>query len=218
MKFNKSYVGLREDLLKHVKGTKLHILDVGCSVGVNGDFLINNSIATIVDGVEFDVEMAQLAQNKYNKVFIGDLNDDEFLDELRSVNIDYDFIICGDILEHLSIPKRVLNLLQVKLKPEGKIIVSLPNIAHWELLIQVYKNGKFPRNDRGIFDKTHLSWFTKKDALNIFSNNKFKNTRYFRNYRYRDDGRKPNILMYQFLKLFFKNLVTFQHIIVAQKL
>ena len=46
----------------------------------------------------------------------------------------------------------------------GVVVVSLPNIRHISALVSIFFKGSFPRRDRGIFDKTHLRWFTIADA------------------------------------------------------
>lgn len=216
-KFNASYIGLRYDLLKFISGENLEILDVGCATGINGKFLRDKKIASVVDGVELDIDMARIAQKYYRNVFVGDMNSTNFLTELESQNNQYDVIICGDVLEHLVHSDSVVSILKDKLKSKGKMIVSLPNVAHWELLIQVYYKGTFPRNERGIFDKTHLSWYTKQDAIALFTRQNMEVFNYIPKYRYRDSSSKKSLIRFGLLKLFFKKLVTFQHILIVQK-
>ena len=43
-------------------------------------------------------------------------------------------------------------------------MVSLPNVRHWETFWQLGRRGTWPRRDVGIFDRTHLRWFTLRDA------------------------------------------------------
>lgn len=50
------------------------------------------------------------------------------------------------------------------LSENGCIIISLPNIRHISALYSIFFKGTFSRCDRGIFDRTHLHWFTIKDA------------------------------------------------------
>ena len=41
-----------------------------------------------------------------------------------------DAIVFGDILEHLRNPKEVLQRVSALLKPGGKVLISLPNVAN----------------------------------------------------------------------------------------
>lgn len=214
-KFNASYIGLRDDLIKHIKGTNLTILDVGCATGTNGNFLLDKEIASKVVGVEFDHIMAEKAKLKYDSVFVGDLNSIDFLKKITAKNHTFDYIIFGDILEHLVNPLETLKHFKKLLNSEGKIILSVPNIAHLELFIQVYIKGTWPKNERGIFDKTHLSWFTKKDIEKTVNQSGLKVLLYERKLRGRDANQKFNFFT-KILKLINKDWVTFQHIIVCK--
>lgn len=213
---NNSYIGLRIDLLKHIKGESNVVLDVGCALGINGQFLIENKIAEAVYGIEYDKEMAFEAEKCNTKVFCGDLNDKIFRNDILKESPLFDYVICGDILEHLYEPAKVLEDLRARLHKDGKIIISLPNIAHIELFIQVYLKGSWPQNNRGIFDKTHLRWFTKKDCFKMVESCNLSVVQYERNLRPRDAIGSKFDWKYKLLKLINKDLVTFQHIIVCE--
>lgn len=213
--FNASYVGLRYDLINHIEGSGLTILDVGCATGTNGNFLLDNKIASNVIGVEFNENMAKKAKLKYDSVYVGDLNSMDFIKSIVAREHTFDYIIFGDILEHLVNPSMVLKEFKELLSKKGKIIISVPNIAHIELFIQVFIKGTWPKNERGIFDKTHLSWFTKKDIEKTVNISGLKVILYERKLRGRDANPKFNFFT-KILKFINKDWVTFQHIIVCK--
>lgn len=216
-KFNPSYVGLRKDILKHIKGNDLVVLDVGCASGENGRYLKDRELAKKVIGIEFNKKMAEEAEDKLDEVFIADLNDHILRKKIINKLPEFDYIIFGDILEHLIHPEKVLKEFCSKLKTSGRIIISLPNIAHIELFLQIYFKGSWPRNPRGIFDSTHLRWFTKKDSINMVKEAGLKLEILERNFRARDQiGSKFN-WFYNILKWLNKDLVTFQYLLVATK-
>ncbi|WP_298236985.1 methyltransferase domain-containing protein [uncultured Algibacter sp.] len=215
MEYNKSYIGLRTDLLKLIEGDFNKVLDVGCALGTNGEYLLKNNIADTVYGIEFDAKMAEEAEKCNTKVFCGDLNSTAFRKTIINESPLFDYILFGDVLEHLLNPQQVLTDLKSRLNKNGKIIISLPNIAHVELFIQVYIKGTFPRNPRGIFDRTHLRWFTRKDVFNLLQDSELKLLNYIRNYRSRDAIGSKFDWKYKLLKLINKDLVTFQHIVVC---
>ena len=215
MGYNESYIGLRHDLIKYIKGESKSVLDVGCALGVNGQYLMENKITDTVYGIEYDRKMASEAEKKITKIFCGDLNNENFRKDILKESPVFDYIIFGDILEHLYEPDKVLADLKEKLNKSGKIIISLPNIAHVELFIQVYLKKTWPRNDRGIFDKTHIRWFTKNDSFEMIEKCNLKVAHYERKLRARDAiGSKFN-WKYELLGFLNKDLVTFQHIIVC---
>lgn len=213
--FNSSYVGLRTDLLKFIQGQNNSVLDVGCATGMNGAFLLEKKLAQEVYGVEYDEEMAAEAAKANTGIFQGDLNDLDFRRNITSNIPDLDYIIFGDILEHLYNPEIVLKDFSEKLKPGGKIILSLPNIGHIELFLQIYIKGTWPRNSRGIFDITHLRWFTRKDAFSLIEKCGLKIVSWERNFRARDAIGSAFNWKYNLLKAINKDWVTFQYIIVS---
>jgi len=71
----------------------------------------------------------------------------------------FDFILCGDILEHLRDPLSTLLGLRSLLNANGRLIASLPNSGHAYFRLNVLM-GRFPAHDRGLFDRTHVRFYT----------------------------------------------------------
>ncbi len=159
--------------------------------------------------------MADRAKQVNTKVFCGDLNNGLFRESILNEQLVYDVIIFGDILEHLYDPWTVLKEFKLRLSEGGIIIISLPNIQHIELLIQVYFDGRWPRNERGIFDKTHLRWFTKKDAIEMIEEAGLRMCMYEPTYRSRDAIGSVFKWKHRMLKRLNPKLVTFQHKLVC---
>lgn len=67
----------------------------------------------------------------------------------------FDYIILGDVLEHLTDPWKIVNELKQYLKKDGCLISSIPNIMHVSVLRNLVL-GNFTYEDSGILDKTHL--------------------------------------------------------------
>ena len=213
--FNSSYVGIRYDLLKFVEGESLTILDIGCATGMNGLFLKERRKASLVIGVEYDESMAVIAEKNIDKVIIGDLNTMDIRSEISGGRFDY--IILGDILEHLVDPWNVLTNLVALMENNGKLVISFPNIQHIETFIQIYLHSNWPYNKRGIFDKTHLRFFTYKNMVDIVDKSNLTIINMERIFRFRDNGAKFPLIVGKLLKLFFPNIFTFQYIIVCGK-
>jgi 2-polyprenyl-3-methyl-5-hydroxy-6-metoxy-1,4-benzoquinol methylase len=217
IKFNNSYIGLRLDLIKHINRKGLNILDIGCATGTNGMYLFDNKICDNIVGVEINSEMAKVAANHYDKVFVGDLNNEIFLESIISESSKFDVILIGDVLEHLIQPKDVLIRLKESLKKNGKIIFSVPNIQHIDAFIHIFIKGYFPLNERGIFDKTHLRWFTLLNIKEMLIYCNLKIIKTDRNFRYRDAIGSTFPFYKKLLLFFFKKYYTFQYIIVCEK-
>lgn len=150
-----AYCSIRQVAAMISSGT---VLDVGCATG-NLGLLLEGKPVTLW-GIEADREAAMVTKKHYADVSIGDL-DEPFCDPWPAMRFDY--IVCADVLEHLIWPEQTLSSLAGKLNPEGRLIVSLPNVANlgirWRLLL-----GNFEYEACGILDRTHLHFFTLSSA------------------------------------------------------
>ena len=85
----------------------------------------------------------------------------------------FDYVLCGDVLEHLRRPEQTLRWVRSVLRPSGKLIASLPNSGHiwvrWNVLW-----GRFPKDERGLFDRTHLHFFTLAGWRELFASAGFR--------------------------------------------
>lgn len=134
------------------------VLDIGCWNGTLGRVLIRDCGAT-VDGIERDpAQAAQARAQGYRRVDVADLDRDTLP---PADGAPYDFLLFGDVLEHLVQPERVLAGLVPRLKPGGRVLVSLPNIAFAANRL-THLLGRWDYKDYGILDRTHLRFFTKK--------------------------------------------------------
>jgi hypothetical protein len=47
------------------------------------------------------------------------------------------------------------------------VIVSVPNVLFWGVLARLVRSRRWPREDEGVFDRTHLRWFSEADAVEL---------------------------------------------------
>lgn len=86
---------------------------------------------------------------------------------LPPISGNFNYIICADVLEHLLNPHAILSQLSHHLSPDGKLLASLPNSGHWFFRLVVFF-GHFPKHDNGLFDRTHLHFFTLDGWRELF--------------------------------------------------
>ena len=146
------------------------VLDVGCSYGYVGEWLNKNKNCTIY-GIDIDVEALKHVKSSgyYKDLFKIDLDyTDKFRKEFERFNALskglFDFIICADVLEHFKDPTQALEIISSKLKLSGEIVISIPNIAHLDIILNLLE-GKFNYSDFGLLDNTHLRFFTKESFV-----------------------------------------------------
>lgn len=80
----------------------------------------------------------------------------------------FDIILLLDVLEHTSEPAELLKAALSLLNPGGLLLISVPNIAHWSVRGMLLF-GIFDYQERGILDKTHLRFFTRKSLKQLFN-------------------------------------------------
>ena len=141
------------------------VLDLGCAVGVLGRYLVTAK-GCIVDGVESVPAAAAIARQTYHEVVEADLE----IADLRACFPDgaYDVIVCADVLEHLVDPGRVLDQLPALLVSQGQILVSIPNVGHLGILLELLA-GDFRYGPEGLLDATHLRFFTGRSFLRLLT-------------------------------------------------
>jgi SAM-dependent methyltransferase len=139
------------------------VLDVGCAVGALGCYL-SQANRCVVDGIEANIEAAEIARPYYRQIFTLDLESDE----LKGVLVDkhYDVIVCADILEHLRDPGALLMTLTPLLAPGGRFLISTPNVGHLGVIMELL-DGDFRYRKEGILDATHLRFFTRQSLLRM---------------------------------------------------
>jgi 2-polyprenyl-3-methyl-5-hydroxy-6-metoxy-1,4-benzoquinol methylase len=140
------------------------ILDLGCSTGALGAALKARQDAVVL-GVELGREYAEEAEGRLDRVIVGDV--ESFAAGPLPPEAPFDCLIAADVLEHLADPWAALRGAAAMLAPGGAAIVSLPNILFWPALLRIVRTRRWPREDEGVFDRTHLRWFTEADAVEL---------------------------------------------------
>ncbi len=152
----------RPELLALVPESARRVLDIGCGAGRLGEAIKNRQQATVT-GIELDPAAAVLASQRLDRVFSGDV---EQL-ELDFAEGSFDAIICGDILEHLREPERLLRQACEWLAPDGCLIASIPNVRHHSV-VRSLLNGNWTYESAGLLDHTHLRFFTRREIEKLF--------------------------------------------------
>lgn len=134
------------------------VLELGCASGEMSAMIKQHCQAQIF-GVEKEPHSAWQAQRHCDYVFTEDLDDPNSLDALQFEK--FDVITLVDVLEHLRHPEALLQRLRPLLLEEGTILLSVPNVAHASVRLELL-TGDFRYEEAGILDSTHLKFFTLK--------------------------------------------------------
>jgi SAM-dependent methyltransferase len=146
------------------------VLDVGCATGYLAAELTRRGC--VVDGVEFDPAAAEQARapGRCREVVVGDLEAPLTREAVEAMagrgDRGPDVVVCADVLEHLRDPWAALTWMGTLLGTGGRAVISVPNIAHWTARRALLR-GRFDYTDFGLFDRTHLRFFTRASATEL---------------------------------------------------
>ena len=143
------------------------VLDLGCNSGYLGNVMRRELGCTVI-GVERNKKLATSAKKLLKNVIIGDIENSSTLRKIAQ-NGPYDLIFASAVLEHLVHPEANVRTLSKQLKRGGSFIITLPNIVHWTARLAILR-GNFAYQDAGLFDRTHLHFYTLESARAFLRN------------------------------------------------
>ena len=139
------------------------VLEVGCDLGATLVEIQNRFPKCKTYGLDINEAAVEIAKHvteaKYGNI-----------DELRiPFREKFDYIIFGDVLEHLRHPEEVVEMCRDSLNEDGCIIACIPNVMHISVMEQLLE-GRFVYQDVGLLDRTHIHFFTYYEIMNLFRN------------------------------------------------
>jgi len=129
----------------------------------------------------------------------------------------FDVIICGDVFEHLIDPWNIVNKLTPFLKIGGSLITSIPNIRIKNALYKIYFKGNFGYTTEGIFDKTHLRFFCKKNMMDMLTTENLQVVEIKRNFDLNPENSRTKFINRLTLNL-FEEFLALQFLFVAKRI
>jgi 2-polyprenyl-3-methyl-5-hydroxy-6-metoxy-1,4-benzoquinol methylase len=171
----KYFEEVNEGVIKQIPvnntGTVLSVLDVGCGCGALGHAIKEKGYE--VWGIENEHDALERAHPCLNRVIGVDLTEmNTIKDHIKDKKFDY--VVFSDVLEHVYDPFGIIIEYAKFLKHNGKIIISVPNIAVWEARLKLWF-GIFDYQESGVMDMTHIRFFTFKTATELLKNAHVKN-------------------------------------------
>lgn len=139
----------------------MNVLEIGCDCGANLLELKNFYSNAQLYGIEINESATKIASHVVN-ILQGDIERFEC-----QFDVKFDYIIFGDVLEHLHNPLQTLINCRKLLMDDGCIIACIPNVQHISV-VEDLLNGNFTYTDSGLLDKSHIHLFTYKEILSMF--------------------------------------------------
>jgi predicted TPR repeat methyltransferase len=143
----------------------LRLLDLGAAGGHLGRAV--RARCSYLAGVEPDASLPGSAREGYD--------DWRAVDALHAGEWEqpFDVVVCADVLEHLASPEALLARIHSWLHADGILLVSLPNIANVSIRASLLF-GRFRYADRGILDRSHLSFYTRSSSRQLLEDSGFR--------------------------------------------
>lgn len=135
------------------------VLECGCATGYITKFM-KEQLGCKVHIIEYEQEAFDVARQYAEGGICGDLTADNWTAAFAGMQFDY--ILFMDVLEHLPSPEKTLQQAATLLKHDGTVLISLPNIAHNDILINLYKDT-FNYSDVGLLDNTHIHFYGRNN-------------------------------------------------------
>jgi len=151
----------RSEFLTWVGGRFQSVLEIGCSSGQAASWYRARGAETVV-GVELDPAAAALAQKLFDVVYVEPVES-----ALVRIEGQFDLIVCADVLEHLLDPWTIVQKLTRNAYPHTRLAVSIPNIRYAGAVARILFDRGFEYDSAGIFDSTHLRFFTPRNVEHL---------------------------------------------------
>jgi len=156
-----------EQILNYVVGPD--ILDVGCAGHIpkpGSPYWLHGRLREkfpIVIGIDVNAKnIEKLHEMGYENIHIASA-------ENFDLNTQFDTIIAGELIEHLSNPGQFFRRCQAHLKPHGRVVVTTPYA--FALLYILYAFIKFPKTCQ---NDEHAVWFCPQTLAQLASRNGFQ--------------------------------------------
>ncbi len=128
------------------------VLDIGAGGGGMGQRLRAFSPSALA-AIEVDPQAAAALRGTYDEVAPS-------LDAYSGRS--FDVVLLLDVLEHMADPFEFLHRLPSVLAPGARVLISVPNVAHWSVRFPLFFLGRFEYRSRGLLDRTHLQFFSRR--------------------------------------------------------
>ncbi len=160
---------LNRDLLDRLPADACRVLEIGCGNGALARAYRARNPGAHYTGVEIAGAPAHAAAGACHEVVNGDIETTACVDALDRLRCSsgWDLLVCGDVLEHLQDPLRVLAALRARMATGASCLACIPNIGHVSIVYQLLR-AHWNYTDAGLLDRTHLRFFTQPTMVQLF--------------------------------------------------
>lgn len=149
------------NLIEEEKDAPIRVLEIGCDLGATLLEIKNKFPNSQLYGLEINKPAVDIAKH-LAQVKVGNIEDKELPFEGT-----FDYILFGDVLEHLRDPQGVVRYCREKLNEHGAVLACIPNLMYISVMRQLI-NGRFQYEDTGLLDRSHIHFFAYYQIILMF--------------------------------------------------
>lgn len=149
------------------------ILDLGCGNGAFTALLASKGFE--VTGCDMSKSGIELAKEQYSNIYWFEQNLQQPLP--NEYKEKFDVVLSIEVIEHLFLPRKLIENASFALKPKGLFIITTPYHGYLKNLALALTN-QFDNHWHPLRDFGHIKFFSKKTAIALFEEFNFKNIQY----------------------------------------
>lgn len=137
----KNYLEIIKLINEHKWKDGFSLLDIGCGPGISSFLIKSLNISLKIEGIDISSKAIEKAREIQTALGLENMNWENISFEKKKSN-QFDYILCFELLEHISNPEELLIKIKESLKPDGKLFLScalnMESIDH----IYLFENRK----------------------------------------------------------------------------
>lgn len=160
----KQYDNINNELLGIIPPTSSNILELGCSGGRMAEVFKSIYPTAKWTGIDFSSKSLSTAIKRMDEVVLMDLNN-PIISDLPDKN--FDTIVMGDVLEHLSNPIEAMKFAYDVSTPDAQVSCCMPIMTNVGIVERMLM-GDLSYDEYGLLDSTHLRFMSVASTIKLF--------------------------------------------------
>lgn len=145
------------------------LIDIGCGEGLFGAGVKARFPGCETWGVELVADAAEKAATRNDHVLRT-----SFENPVDLPTAYFDVVTMNDVLEHITWPEPALANAKRILRPDGKLVLSIPNVRYYLNVRDLVFKNDWEYRDCGVLDRTHFRFYTSRSATRLLHENGFQ--------------------------------------------
>lgn len=161
---HKQYDNINYELLNLVPPTAKNVLELGCANGKLGEIFKSVNPGTVWTGVDYSPKALSDAAKRIDNIALVDLNHP---DPNHLPGSNYDAVVMGDVLEHLSDPLIAMKFIHQVSSDDAQAFCCMPIMTNIGIIERMLL-GDLSYDQYGLLDTTHVRFMSIASTIKLF--------------------------------------------------